>query len=386
MGKRTNTAVWMAKQNRWQIKVQKDGERKTFTSSKPGRVGQREANAKADAWLDEGVVTGAKVSKLWEDYLAVVKMTSGTSNYNNIYWIGDSYILPMIGNLKVDAVTEGKLQEIINKAYKTGSLKKQTKNPKGGGTRLKQGECLSRKTLCSIRTVIVAFWRYCRVERKATSLLPESLRIPDGARYKGKNILQPDALRKLYTVTTSTFRGKTIEDPYINAYRFAVSTGARPGEVVGLTYGDAARNVEVRIKRSINVFGEETQGKNSNAIRAFVPQPLAREAIRDQIALLKQQGVKLEYNTLLFNIDDEKRLYRAWKRYCAANDIIPAISLYELRHTFVSLAKYMPEGLVKSIVGHSASMDTFGQYGHELNGDNERAAKELERIFKSILD
>lgn len=55
MGKRTNTAVWMEKQNRWQVKVQKNGERKTFTSSKPGRVGQREANAKADAWLDEGV-------------------------------------------------------------------------------------------------------------------------------------------------------------------------------------------------------------------------------------------------------------------------------------------------------------------------------------------
>ena len=53
--KRTNTAVWMEKYNRWQIKVQKDGLRKTFYSSTPGRTGQREANAKADAWLDENV-------------------------------------------------------------------------------------------------------------------------------------------------------------------------------------------------------------------------------------------------------------------------------------------------------------------------------------------
>ena len=39
MGKRTNTAVWLDKYGRWQIKVQKDGQRRTFTSSKPGRTG-----------------------------------------------------------------------------------------------------------------------------------------------------------------------------------------------------------------------------------------------------------------------------------------------------------------------------------------------------------
>ena len=49
--KRTNTAKWIESAHRWQINVQKDGVRKTFVSAKPGRTGQREANAKADAWL-----------------------------------------------------------------------------------------------------------------------------------------------------------------------------------------------------------------------------------------------------------------------------------------------------------------------------------------------
>ena len=53
MGKRTNTATWNGKQ--WRIAVQKDGIRKYFYSSTQGRAGQREANAKADAWLDSGV-------------------------------------------------------------------------------------------------------------------------------------------------------------------------------------------------------------------------------------------------------------------------------------------------------------------------------------------
>ena len=55
MGKRTNTAAWLPNQQRWQINVQKNGVRRSFTSSKPGRTGQREANAKADAWLDDGI-------------------------------------------------------------------------------------------------------------------------------------------------------------------------------------------------------------------------------------------------------------------------------------------------------------------------------------------
>lgn len=38
--KRTNTAKWVESAQRWQINVQKDGKRKTFTSTKPGRTGQ----------------------------------------------------------------------------------------------------------------------------------------------------------------------------------------------------------------------------------------------------------------------------------------------------------------------------------------------------------
>lgn len=74
--KRTNTAVWIESRNRWQINVQKDGIRKTFTSSKPGKTGQREANAKADRWLDEGIENSKiKVRELAERYLADIKLT-----------------------------------------------------------------------------------------------------------------------------------------------------------------------------------------------------------------------------------------------------------------------------------------------------------------------
>ena len=75
MGKRTNTAVWEEKYQRWRIAVQKDGVRKQFYSSTPGRTGQREANAKADAWLEDGIAVKAsrveQAGKLWLASVAV---------------------------------------------------------------------------------------------------------------------------------------------------------------------------------------------------------------------------------------------------------------------------------------------------------------------------
>lgn len=51
---RTNTAKWIETQQRWQIKVQRDGQRRAFCSSTPGRAGQREQVAFAsDVPTDE---------------------------------------------------------------------------------------------------------------------------------------------------------------------------------------------------------------------------------------------------------------------------------------------------------------------------------------------
>lgn len=47
MKKRTNTAFWIEKEKRWCIVVQKNGVRKRYYSSAPGRTGQREDLAEA---------------------------------------------------------------------------------------------------------------------------------------------------------------------------------------------------------------------------------------------------------------------------------------------------------------------------------------------------
>ena len=133
MGKRTNTATWLPNQQRWQIKVQKDGVRKTFTSAKPGRTGQREANAKADAWLDDGIVSTTKrCSEVWAEFMISVRATAGSSYIDQVEKFGRNYILPVIGPRKIGDLNTGMLQDVLNRAYREGSMNPESRRKSKG--------------------------------------------------------------------------------------------------------------------------------------------------------------------------------------------------------------------------------------------------------------
>lgn len=355
--KRTTTAAWIENRGIWRIHVQKDGVRKSFYSSKPGRAGQREANAKADAWLEEDF-TGTDrvtVAQAWQLYIEYRRGLSGTSDAKKEEYFARCYILPALGKKKIHTVTEMQLQKLINDAYTKGGLK-------------------SKKTLTELRGKIYLFMRFCR-KSKLTAIVVEDLEIPKIAKTKQKHILQPDGLKKLFACSDTMMRGNAVFDNYVYAYRFEVLTGLRPGELVGLKWSDISGR-DVSIKRAVNTLGEITTGKNENAIRHFVLNDYAYETLMQQSAISTSESV--------FEIESQSTYRHRWERYCAYNGI-EYVTLYELRHTFVSIAKTLPIGQVKSIVGHSANMDTFGVYGHEVNGDMERTADDLTAIFEDIL-
>lgn len=312
MGLRTNTAVWLSNQNRWQIKVQKDGVRRTFTSTKPGRTGQREANRKADAWLDEGISSTTKrCADVWAEYMIAVKATGGTSNIEQVEKFGRNYILPVIGQRRIGDLT-----------------------------------------------------------------------VPKGARLKGRKILQPDSLRVLLSTDTRVVRGKVEPDENVHAYRIAVMTGLRPGELLGLRVGDLDGD-RVHIGRAINRQQEVTSGKNENAIRTVVLHPLAVAEIRAQLQQRTQEEERpLRDDDPLFLLSNQQSLYNYWKFYQRCNGIDPPVSLYELRHTFVSMIEdAVPPAQLRRIVGHSKSMDTYGWYSHAVTGRDDATAQAVSGVL-----
>ena len=364
MGRRTNTAVWLEKYKRWQIKVQKDGERKTFTCSVPGRNGQRECNRKADDWLDQNLDrTGTRFNVLFGEWIEELKLLTGTDHWQQYERYGRLYILKPIGNIKMGDLNEQHLQKVINAAYRKG---------------------LSKKTLSNIRACMAAFVKYGR-KCKATSLVVENVTVPRNAPVKEKIILQPQDLVTLFKVDTVTMHNKTKYDLFVNAYRFAVITGLRPGELVGLERKDIKGEM-VRLRRSINIHNEVTKGKNENAQRTFMLTPLAQKVLQDQFSKLEELGIESEavFPDQHGDHVSQSTYSKRWARYRDQNGLSKATP-YELRHTFVSLVKRLPEGLVKPLVGHSKDMYTYGTYGHEVIGDMQTTTELIQGIFSKYI-
>lgn len=360
MGKRTNTAVWLEKYSRWQIKVQKDGERKTFTSSTPGRTGQREANAKADAWMDDNISGGGtRVEMLLDEYIKSIEGTIAPETVTDRKIIIENWIKPHIGHKRIAKLTEGDLQDILDAAARKGI------NKKTG---------LNKKSIKNIRDVINMFLKYCRKHRY-TTLNTEFLTIPISAPSNERRILQPDSLSTLMNIDTTVLYGKRQFDDYIHAYRFAALTGIRPGELLGLRWCDIIGDT-VNIKRSINENGRQTTGKNSNALRSFALKGFTRNIIQEQRQISGSESV--------FEIESQSTFRHRWKKYCESNNV-PSVSLYELRHTFVSIAKGLSDGELRQLVGHSKNMDTYGVYSHELAGDMQNTADKLDKIIGKIV-
>lgn len=362
---RKNEAVWVEARKRWQINIQSDGVRKTFTDSNPGRRGKAAAERKADKWMEdhtsaETIRVGVLLDQ-YENYLADTKSTTHSSQYKGFIRL---YIRPIIGQKKINKLTEGDLQDIIDYAYAERKL--------------------ADKTLRDIRACIMNFTKWCRKHGR-TRLYPEDLVIPAGAKKSERTTIQPDGITKLFSSSQTTKRGKPIEDWYIHAYRFAVLTGMRPGELRGLR-NDDIKGSKVSVKRSINIHNEVTQGKNNNARRTFALSGQAAAELTAQKNQLKKAGVISPWVFPARSGEQMKHdhLYSCWQRYCEANGI-PKVSLYEIRHTFVSVNKEMPSGLKKMVVGHSKDMDTEGVYGHEMTGDMEKAAQFTEIAFSEIL-
>ena len=362
--KRTNTAKWIESAGRWQINVQKDGFRKTFVSSKPGRTGQAEANRKADRWLDDGIEnTKIKVKQASEQYIESLKLSTSKSHWIKYECFFSNHINPYIGTVRIENITEQHLQSVIDRAY---------------------GKGLAKKSLMNLRGCLVSFVKYCR-KNKLTSLLPEGLTIPREAKVCEKHILQPKDLKILFSEDETIFRGKVIQDPLIYAYRFHVLTGLRPGELAGLKWSDI-RDGNVYLRRSINILGETTTGKNQNAQRNFALNIFTSAIIAEQKKQLAELKIESEY-VFCDKWGDPLKSANYCKRWSAYRDYhnMPPVTPYELRHTFVSAVKSLPEGYLKRLVGHSKDMDTYGVYSHEMDGDMSETATLVQSIFKQIL-
>lgn len=353
---RTGTARWLEARQMWRIDVQKNGDRRSFYSGTPGRKGQREANAKADKWLDANVDYDSRVEKLAEEWLADIQDSTGTGNFQNVKKIYELYILPVIGKKKISSLTDQDLQKVINNAY----------------AHPKRGKTLSEKYLKDIRGCLTSLMKFAR-KKRCISWVPEALNIPKGAKPSAKTILSDEGIYFLLNEA---------DDYYINLFRLFLYTGLRPGEMLHIKKDEVdLENGKLYISGAYNELGEETFGKNRNAIRTVMLSDEAIKIIKRQLA--KGQNSELLFADIYGAPAKQKTVSSHWRRLLKDNGI-PHVSLYELRHTFISHAEDsgMPMHILQSMVGHSSRMDTNKHYGHKTSKADEIAKEYMNKVLK----
>ena len=370
MKERTNQAVWIESQNRWCIRVQVNGKRKAFYSSKVGTRGKNEAERLADEWLKSGYNTpNMKYRDLYELYLQSLssrneRLQRGSAQLRKMESIGRIWMIPNIGNKRISEISNADYQKCIDAAFDAGR---------------------SRKTLLHINSLFTGIYKTARKNRIHLEP-PEFVEIYENAPSYPRDAMQTKSVSELFTSDLMQERGKTVPCYHIHAFRIMCLLGLRRGEVAGLQWSDIDGLV-LNIQRSVNNLGEITQGKTKSAKRKIYIYPYAMQEFDAQRKYQKKIGLITPwiFANPYTGTPDYDGLFRQWELFCRSNGI-KNVNLHELRHTNISLAMgKIDADILKPIVGHSKTMDTFGTYGHETEENLKLYGDIMQSIFESIL-
>ena len=349
-----NTPRWDGQ--RWRIQARKDGKRYSFSSSVAGAKGRKECQRKYDQWY-YGEASGEKtVAQVIKEYLEDVKARCGETSpaLEQYECYTRLYIVPVCGSKKICKMTLRDWQNVINGA--TG-----------------RNKALSEKTLKNLRALIMSIIKF-GYEDYQCELPRGELYIPKGHSKKEKEILQADDVRKLLEPSHLW---------YHPLFCFLLMTGMRPSEALGLKVNDLHGDT-ISIVRGITARGHISNLKNANAKRIIPIGELASGILRQTIKRNEEYNLHTDW---IFCSPDgsqgkQNGMRKHWSKLKAERNLPTGVTVYSLRHTFISMMKnVMPEQMVKDIVGHSVSFDSFGTYGHILDGEQVEAAQIIDLTF-----
>lgn len=336
-------AKWDGK--RWRLRITINGQLRSFSSSVSGRRGREEVERRAQECSRLTELTDFTTA--WKRYIRELTAFTSPEHVKNTESVYRNYF---------GSIADRKLTDMKYMDYQDVIL----------NARKKDGSELSKKSLQNIRAVLVNFSKFCKRNGLMTETLTE-LRVPKAAPKKGKEILQPDQVRSLMNDFNDEW--------YINLWRWLVCTGMRPGEGLALRWSDIEGD-RVTIRQSMNYRGRMTDCKNQNARRNVFLNSVLVDILRNQ----KEKTWRLNSEYIFCNhagqCAKQTDTIHSWGRI--SHSLGSKTSPYGLRHTFVSLmAQTLPEASLKEWIGHSASMNTYGVYGHAVNGQGQETASRI---------
>lgn len=358
---------WDEKNKRWIIRIQINGKRKAFTSSKPRTEGKKECREKAAKWLEafdtnEAVLFGEAAQRFLDYYH---DRHGDSVQYQQHCSLMKNHILPKLAKIRMGDIRIEDYQDILSNAKpirRTGEL----------GKTFQKSKQLSKKYLKNIKNTITAFHKWAVARGYSKLILNDELYIPLTAPTRGKQILQLDQISEVFKAPVGLW--------YERALQFEILTGCRPGELLGLKIEDYDPITGIiHIRRAINAQNIITEGKNANARRDIALPDRVRQLVDDQIAVSRSVRSSWIFCQPSGLHGTQEGLRRCWRRICAAHGFPADTTPYSLRHTFYTHTEaFLPDRMIKMVFGHSEKTDGHAIYGdHVINGELKAAADML---------
>ncbi len=180
-----------------------------------------------------------------------------------------------------------------------------------------------------------------------------------------------------------------------NYYVAAIRTGLRPGELLGLRWGDLELSDDpgsLKVKRTLHEKkggGFYAKRPKSDASRRMLALHWeATEAFAAQREMLAGEGLPTGAKDLVF----PNTLGRPMSRHNLLNrnlkpDLeragLPVLTLHELRHTFASIMLHewkVPTAVVQEMMGHESMRMTVDLYGHLMPNAQADAIRALRTL------
>ena len=180
-----------------------------------------------------------------------------------------------------------------------------------------------------------------------------------------------------------------------NYFVAAVRTGLRPGELLGLRWGDLNLGADpgsLRVRRTLDTHSQPTFNppKSAASRRTVALHWEAQDALVGQKAMLEGEGLPTGPKALVFPSESgtpmnagnlrKRHLHRYLKEAG-----LPRLSLHELRHSFASIMLHewqVAPDVVRQMMGHRSLRETMGIYGHLMPTAQADVIRSLARMHR----
>jgi integrase len=353
--------------DKWRAQITLEGKRISFTGKTRNecQAWLKEMNNRIDSGLS---YLGANITlkKFIDVWMLTIKENRRETTFIQYNIIVNRYILPEFGNCRLRELQPIKIEQFLNEKKKNGL-----------------GDRTCQLIYALMHTALNSAMRKGLIGRNPMDAVEK----PKVRSTKKKVVMEPEDIQKFLIAAEG--------DRFSMLYHFAIITGLREGEILGLKWTDIDWNKRrINIQRQIQRIARKglvySVPKTQSGVRSIAVGEMTLEKLRHHRANLEIEKKQMEKqwveNDLVFpsvfgTPMDPHNLLKEFKAMLQKADL-PEMRFHDLRHTSITLILNEIGAPIKAAqqrAGHASPTTTINIYG----GD---ATKKLDEYVAQSLD